>query len=131
MASSGSPKFMHPIYICEVELLQLILPLVVIYNPWVSPTYKGLNISSSVDCGPPPAPRNVSLESYTNTTEGSVVFYSCDPGLVPERRMMSLCTGSGWSPNPAVLNCSVGMFKWQVPDESLLHEGHHVLTCNN
>jgi len=44
---------------------------------------------------------------------------------------MSLCTGSGWSPNPAVLNCSVGMFKWQVPDDSLLHEGHHVLTCNN
>ena len=96
-----------------MELFQLIFPLVVIHNHWVSPTYKGLNIStsSSVDCGPPPGPWNVSLESYTNTTEGSVVFYSCDSGLVPERRMMSLCTGSGWSPNPADLNCSVGMFK--------------------
>jgi len=71
---------MHPIYICEVELFQLILPLVVILNRQVSPTYKGLNISTSVDCGPPPAPRNGSLESYTNTTEGSVVFYSYDPG---------------------------------------------------
>ena len=113
-----------------MELFQLI---VVIHNHWVSPTYKGLNISTlnSVDCGPPPALRNGSLESYTNTTEGSVVFYSCDPGLVPEMRMMSVCTGSGWSPNTADLNCSVGMFECQVPDGSLLHEGHLILTCNN
>ena len=38
---------------------------------------------SSVDC----SPRNGSLESYTSTTEGSEVFYSCDPGLVQEGRM--------------------------------------------
>ena len=24
--------------------------------------------------------------------------------------MMSVCTGSGWSPNPAALGCSLGMF---------------------
>jgi len=59
------------------------------------------------DCGPPPAPQSGSLESYTNTTEGSVVFYNCDPGLVPERRMMSLCTVTGWSPDPGALSCSV------------------------
>jgi len=68
----------------------------------------------SVDCGPPPNPRNGSLESYTITTEGSVVFYSCDAALVPEGRVMSVCTGIGWSPNPACLDCNVGTL--QVPD---------------
>ena len=63
----------------------------------------------SVDCGPPVAPWNGSLESYTDTTEGSEVFYSCDQGLVPEGRMRAVCTGNGWSPNPAELSCFVGM----------------------
>jgi len=67
-----------------------------------------MNISTPVDCGSPPTLRNGSLESYTTTTEGSVVFYSCDPGLVPEMRMMSACTVNGWSPNPGALHCSVG-----------------------
>ena len=39
-----------------------------------------------------------------------MVFYSCDPGLVPEMRMRAMCIGTGWSPNPAVLSCSVGMW---------------------
>jgi len=60
----------------------------------------------SVDCGPPVAPQNGSLESYTNITIGSEVFYSCDPGLVPVGKMKSVCTVSGWSPNPADLNCT-------------------------
>ena len=80
--------------------------------------HKGLIIlgdPTSVDCGPPPAPWNGSLESYTNTTEGSVVFYSCDPGLVPEMRMRARCIGTGWSPNPGVLSCSVGMWHCKVP----------------
>ena len=64
---------------------------------------------SSVDCGQPGAPQRGSLESYTDTTEGSEVFYSCDPGLVPEGRMRANCTRNGWSPNPADLSCSVGM----------------------
>ena len=67
------------------------------------------NILSVVDCGAPVVPRNGSLESYTNTTEGSEVLYSCDPGLVPEGRMRTNCTRNGWSPNPAALSCSVGM----------------------
>ena len=64
---------------------------------------------SSADCGSPIAPHNGSLESYTDTTYGSKVFYSCDPGLVPEERMSSVCTVNGWSPNPADLSCTVGM----------------------
>ena len=63
----------------------------------------------SVDCGHPVTPQNGSLESYTDTTYGSEVFYSCDPGLVPEGRMRAVCTRNGWSPNPADLNCTVGM----------------------
>ena len=61
---------------------------------------------TSVDCGPPVVPQHGSLESYTDTTEGSEVFYSCDPGLVPDGRMRSTCTESGWSPNPTHLNCT-------------------------
>ena len=63
----------------------------------------------SVECGLPIAPQNGSLESYTNTTEGSEVFYSCDPGLVPEGRMRAVCTRNGWNPNPAELCCTEGM----------------------
>ena len=68
-----------------------------------------ITCTSSVDCGLPVAPRRGSLESYTDTTEGSEVFYSCDPGLVPEGRMRAVCTRNGWSPNPADLRC-VGVF---------------------
>ena len=63
----------------------------------------------AVDCGPPVVPQCGSLDSYTDTTEGSDVFYSCDPGLVPERRMRTVCTGNGWSPNHAELCCTMGM----------------------
>ena len=65
--------------------------------------------SLPVDCGPPDNPRNGSVTSYTGTTNGSVAFYSCDPGLVPMMGRRAVCTGNGWSPNPADLSCSVGM----------------------
>ena len=67
------------------------------------------NTLSVVDCGQPGAPQHGSLESYTNTTEGSEVFYSCDPGLVPVGRMRAACTRNGWSPNPADLSCVGGL----------------------
>ena len=67
------------------------------------------SVFTSVDCGPPVAPRNGSLESYNDTTEGSEVFYSCNQGLVPEGRMRANCTRNGWSPNLADLVCTVGM----------------------
>ena len=69
--------------------------------------YVNLVSSTSVDCGPAIAPQRGST-NYTNTTEGSLVFYSCDPGLVPEGRMNATCTDSGWSPNPTGLNCTEG-----------------------
>ena len=68
------------------------------------------------DCGHPIAPQNGFLESYISTMESSEVFYSCDPGLVPEGRMRAVCTEDGWSPNPADLNCTVGMCSdWIMP----------------
>ena len=67
-------------------------------------------LTSSVDCGEPRPPPHGSLESYTNTMEGLEVFYSCDTSFVPEGRMRSVCTRNGWSPNPADLNCTAGMY---------------------
>ena len=67
-------------------------------------------IHPSVDCGPPVTPQSGLLDNYTSTTEGSEVFYSCDPGLVPEGRMRAVCTENGWSPNPAYVRCTTGMF---------------------
>ena len=52
--------------------------------------------------------------SYTDTTEGSEVFYSCDPGLVPEGRMRAVCTRNGWSPNCADLRCAGVFYTWQT-----------------
>jgi len=64
---------------------------------------------STVDCGRPESPRNGSVGSHPATTEGSVVLYQCDQNLVPEELMRSVCTVSGWSPNPAEQVCNVGM----------------------
>jgi len=60
------------------------------------------------------APRSGSLENYTDTTEGSVVFYRCGPGLVPQQQMRAVCTENGWSPNPADLDCFAGMLHTNV-----------------
>ena len=65
--------------------------------------------SSSVDCDAPVAPQNGTLKNYTNTTEGSEVFYSCNPGLFPEGMMRAECTRNGWNPKPSSLSCTVGM----------------------
>ena len=66
-------------------------------------------LKCTVDCGAPGAPQRGSLESYTDTTEGSELFYSCNQHLVPEGRMRAVCSRNGWSPNPADLSCSIGM----------------------
>ena len=64
---------------------------------------------STVDCGPPGTPQRGST-NFASTTEGSVVFYSCDQHLVPEGRMRANCTRNGWSPlDPARLSCKEGM----------------------
>ena len=59
------------------------------------------------DCGAPPPPVNGSLQLDTNTTEGSVVVFQCDPGFVPEGVMTAVCGSDGqWTPNPGGVTCS-------------------------
>ena len=83
---------------------------------WVTNFTHILNTLCVVDCGPPVAPQRGSLESFISTTESSVVFFGCGPGLVPEGRMIAVCTRNGWSPNPADLSCAgiclANYFKW-------------------
>ena len=65
---------------------------------WLSPT---------ADCGAPPPPVNGFLQSYTNTTEGSVVVFWCNPGFVPGGEMTAVCgSDSQWTPNPGGVTCS-------------------------
>ena len=74
----------------------------------------------SVECGPPTAPQHGSLESYTDTIEGSEVFYRCDQGLVPDGRMRTVCTRNGWSPDPAGLSCTKSRYKYLLFSITLL-----------
>ena len=64
--------------------------------------------SLPVDCGSFVTPQNGTVANYTGTTNGSVAFFSCNPGLVLVGRMRAVCTENGWSPNPADLSCTVG-----------------------
>ena len=47
------------------------------------------------------------MQPHTNTTEGSVVVFQCDPGFVPEGEMTAACGSDGqWTPNPGSITCS-------------------------
>ena len=50
--------------------------------------------SPPVDCSSPGNPQNGSVTYYT--TNGSVAFYSCDPGLVPVMEMRAACVYWEW-----------------------------------
>ena len=62
----------------------------------------------TADCGPLPLPISGSLlQPHTNTTEGSMVVFQCDPGFVPEGEMTAVCGRDGqWNPNPRGVSCS-------------------------
>ena len=66
------------------------------------------HFNSIAHCGAPPPPVNGSLlQPHTNTTEGSVVVFQCNPGFVPEGEMTTVCESDGqWSPNPGGVTCS-------------------------
>ena len=47
------------------------------------------------------------MQSYTNTTEGSVVVFQCELGFVPEGEMTAVCGSDGqWDPNPGGVTCT-------------------------
>ena len=61
----------------------------------------------TANCGAPPSPVSGSVHPYTNTTEGSVVMFQCDPGFVPGGEMTAVCGNDGqWTPNPGGVTCS-------------------------
>ena len=66
-----------------------------------------MHFNPAADCGAPPPPVNGSVQPYTNTTEGSVVVFQCDPGFVPEGEMTAVCESDGqWVPYPGNVTCS-------------------------
>ena len=69
--------------------------------------YMYFTISHAVmDCGEPDPPTNGFLEDNS----GSEIFYQCNEGFLPTGRMMAVCTEEGWSPDPANLSCTEGMW---------------------
>ena len=67
-----------------------------------------MHFNPAADCGAPPPPVNESLlQPHTNTTEGSVVVFQCDPGFVPVGVLTVVCGSDGqWTPNPGSITCS-------------------------
>ena len=66
-----------------------------------------INLLSPANCGDPTVARNGSIEAYQNTTEGSEIFFRCNPGFVPAGRMRTVCRADGrWSSDPATLVCT-------------------------
>ena len=60
----------------------------------------------SVSCGTPTFAGRVDVELFNSTTVGSEIVYQCQSGLLPDRRMTSVCGGDGrWNPDPATLMC--------------------------
>ena len=48
-----------------------------------------------------------SIETYQNSTEGTEIFFRCNPGFVPAGRMRAVCAADGrWYPDPAGLVCT-------------------------
>ena len=67
------------------------------------------HFNPAADCGTPPSPVSGSVQPHTNTTEGSVVVFQCDPGFVPVGEMTTVCGRNGqWTPNPGDVTCSPG-----------------------
>ena len=60
---------------------------------------------SSIDCGAPQLPVNVTT-NFTTTTLGSTATYQCRDGLTPSDTHTTQCTSGGvWEPHPSALTC--------------------------
>ena len=70
---------------------------------------------SLVNCSDPTPPMDGSIDPYQNTTEGAVISFRCDPGLVPAGRMNTICESDGrWIPDPATTVCTCKFRKIRV-----------------
>ena len=58
------------------------------------------SLLSPVNCSDPTPPTDGSTDPYQNTTEGAEIFFRCNPGFVPARRMRAVCGADGrWNPD--------------------------------
>ena len=48
-----------------------------------------------VSCGQPGMPGNGSIEAHQNASEGTEIFFKCNPGFVPAGRMRAVCGADG------------------------------------
>ena len=77
------------------------------------------HFNPTADCGAPPPPVNGSMQSHTNTTEGSVAVFQCDPGFVPEGVMTAVCgSDSQWTPSPGGVTCSPRPTQIPIPTQT-------------
>ena len=62
---------------------------------------------SPVNCSDPTPPVDGSIGAYQNTTEGAVIFFTCNPMFVPTESMTAVCgEDRRWSPDPADHRCT-------------------------
>ena len=88
-----------------------------------------------VDCKAPGVPSNGTLESYFQTSEGSVVIYKCVHGLFPRERFKSVCTPAGtWEPDPTQLMCRDPGNSWLMITIICMNEAefdyHYFIGCS-
>ena len=63
-----------------------------------------------VSCGHPSPSVSGTIEPYNSTQEGAEVQYHCDEGYTPREWRTSQCQENGtWAPDPALLNCALGV----------------------
>ena len=61
-----------------------------------------------MNCGVPSSATGVIVDPYESTSEGSMITYHCDDGLVPNRTITAICMSNGqWHPNPISHTCQL------------------------
>ena len=77
---------------------------------------------SVVSCGHPCPPANGTIEPYSSTQVGAEVQYHCDEGHTSREWSTFQCQENGsWVPDPALVNCVMGM--------CIFHVNMHRLLC--
>ncbi len=60
-----------------------------------------------MNCSDPSPVAGGIFSPFSNTTEGAIISFNCDPWLEPQREDLSVCSSNGsWVPDPAHRICS-------------------------
>jgi hypothetical protein len=74
-----------------------------------------------VDCGPPTAPANGSIENVTKTMEGGTTSFRCNRGFAPQDLASSVCASEGrWDPAPEAHAC-IGKYYYVIQSRQHVH----------